>query len=226
VVDRLRSDPDLGVADVELGSRLNIRLIDARTFGFLAVVEWGLGLLDDDILHDVARLVDLLAVDALGRTVELRIGEQGGRAGVIEDVERELVRVGEQPRATADHLLEHRHRADGPKEHNVLDRRQVYACREHLRSRRDHRRVALGVREVAEVTDTDLSLHQPAAREVLGQLLDKYAEYGIGQLDDLGVLEVPPISALGSPAEIAGRFGSPAALREAVEELGELLYVA
>jgi type I restriction enzyme R subunit len=68
--------------------------------------------------------------------------------------------------------------------------------------------------------------HQPAAREVLGQLLDKYAEYGIGQLDDLGVLEVPPLSALGSPAEIAGRFGSPAALREAVEELGELLYAA
>lgn len=68
--------------------------------------------------------------------------------------------------------------------------------------------------------------HQPAAREVLGQLLDKYAEYGIGQLDDLGVLEVPPISALGSPAEIAGRFGSPAALRDAVEELGELLYAA
>jgi type I restriction enzyme R subunit len=68
--------------------------------------------------------------------------------------------------------------------------------------------------------------HQPAAREVLGQLLDKYAEYGIGQLDDLGVLEVPPISSLGSPVEIAGRFGSPAALREAVEELGELLYAA
>jgi type I restriction enzyme R subunit len=68
--------------------------------------------------------------------------------------------------------------------------------------------------------------HQPAAREVLGQLLDKYAEHGIGQLDDLGVLEVHPISALGSPAEIAGRFGSPAALREAVEELGELLYAA
>ena len=68
--------------------------------------------------------------------------------------------------------------------------------------------------------------HQPAARDVLDQLLDKYAEYGISQLDDLGVLEVPPISALGSPAEIAGRFGSPAALREAVETLGELLYAA
>lgn len=68
--------------------------------------------------------------------------------------------------------------------------------------------------------------HQPAARDVLSQLLDKYAAYGISQLDDLGVLEVPPISALGSPAEIAGRFGSPAALRDAVEMLGELLYAA
>jgi len=43
--------------------------------------------------------------------------------------------------------------------------------------------------------------HQPAARDVLAQLLDKYAEYGITQLDDLGVLEVPPLSTLGSPAE-------------------------
>lgn len=65
--------------------------------------------------------------------------------------------------------------------------------------------------------------HQPAARDVLAQLLDKYDEHGI---DDLHVLEVPPLSALGSPAEIAGRFGSPAALRDAVETLGELLYAA
>jgi type I restriction enzyme R subunit len=68
--------------------------------------------------------------------------------------------------------------------------------------------------------------HQPAARAVLTQLLDKYAEHGISQLDDLGVLEVPPLSALGSPSEIAGRFGSAPALREAVEQLGELLYAA
>jgi type I restriction enzyme, R subunit len=68
--------------------------------------------------------------------------------------------------------------------------------------------------------------HQPAAREVLTQLLEKYAEHGIGQLDDLGVLEVPPFSSLGSPAEIATRFGSVEALREAVSTLGELLYAA
>ena len=55
--------------------------------------------------------------------------------------------------------------------------------------------------------------HQPAARDVLAQLLDKYDEHGISQLDDLHVLEVPPLSALGSPAEIAGtvRFAGRAA---------------
>jgi type I restriction enzyme R subunit len=68
--------------------------------------------------------------------------------------------------------------------------------------------------------------YQPAAREVLAGLLDKYTQHGISQLDDLGVLEVPPISALGSPTEIANRFGSADKLREAVAKLGELLYVA
>ena len=68
-----------------------------------------------------------------------------------------------------------------------------------------------------------LAAYQPAAREVLDQLLEKYTEHGIGQLDDLGVLEVPPLDR--SP-EIAERFGSPNALHEAVERLEELLYAA
>lgn len=68
--------------------------------------------------------------------------------------------------------------------------------------------------------------YQPAAREVLGHLLDKYAEHGISQLDDLGVLQVPPLSTLGSPAEIASRFGSIEDLHRAVATLGELLYAA
>jgi type I restriction enzyme R subunit len=68
--------------------------------------------------------------------------------------------------------------------------------------------------------------YQPAARVVLADLLEKYAEHGIGQLDDLGVLQVPPLSKLGSPAEIAHRFGSAEALRAAVTRLGELLYAA
>jgi type I restriction enzyme R subunit len=68
--------------------------------------------------------------------------------------------------------------------------------------------------------------YQPEARQVLGELLEKYAEYGIAQLDDLQVLQVPPLSLLGSPTEIAARFGSPGDLRQAVAKLEELLYSA
>lgn len=67
---------------------------------------------------------------------------------------------------------------------------------------------------------------QPGAREVLEYLLDKYAEHGISQLDDREVLEVPPLSSLGTPTEIARRFGSAESLWSAVERLGELVYVA
>jgi hypothetical protein len=52
------------------------------------------------------------------------------------------------------------------------------------------------------------------------------AEHGIEQLDDLGVLQVPPLAALGSPAEIAARFGSTRELKHAVTKLSDLIYVA
>lgn len=68
--------------------------------------------------------------------------------------------------------------------------------------------------------------YQPAAREVLEHLLDKYAEYGITELESPGVLQVPPLSSLGTPVEIARRFGSPMEWRAAQTELGELVYVA
>jgi type I restriction enzyme R subunit len=65
----------------------------------------------------------------------------------------------------------------------------------------------------------------PKARKVLEALLDKYAEYGIEQLGDLRVLEVPPFpDFFGTPVEIARRFGGPEELHDAVEELEELLY--
>jgi len=67
---------------------------------------------------------------------------------------------------------------------------------------------------------------QPAAREALAYLLDKYGEHGVSELEDLAVLEVPPLSSLGSPAEIAARFGSAEALRSAVARLTQLVYVA
>jgi type I restriction enzyme R subunit len=94
------------------------------------------------------------------------------------------------------------------------------AWNEPLATRTDH------VRRVRKEHAGFFAAYQPAAREVLAQLLDKYAENGVSQLDDLGVLEIPPLSALGSPTEIADRFGSADALKEAVGKLGELLYAA
>jgi type I restriction enzyme R subunit len=80
------------------------------------------------------------------------------------------------------------------------------------------------VRRVQKAHAEFFATYAPAAREVLDYLLDKYADHGIGQLDDLGVLQVPPLSSLGSPAEIASRFGSPEQLKDAVSKLGEHLY--
>lgn len=67
---------------------------------------------------------------------------------------------------------------------------------------------------------------RPEAREVLDELLAKYAEHGVDQLDDLTVLQVPPLSQLGSPAELAARFGGVGKLREAVARLQDHLYAA
>jgi type I restriction enzyme R subunit len=64
----------------------------------------------------------------------------------------------------------------------------------------------------------------PEARAILEELLEKYAEHGIGQLDDLRILEVPPLTEFGTPVEIAQRFGGPSELRRAVQRLEELLY--
>jgi type I restriction enzyme R subunit len=66
--------------------------------------------------------------------------------------------------------------------------------------------------------------YTPPARTVLNDLLDKYTDHGVTQLDDLQVLEVPPLSDHGTPVEIAGLFGGPAQLRQAVTELQGLIY--
>lgn len=67
-------------------------------------------------------------------------------------------------------------------------------------------------------------LYTPQARGILNDLLDKYTDYGVTQLDDLQILEVPPLSKRGTPMEIAGFFGGVDHLRSAVAELQSLLY--
>jgi type I restriction enzyme R subunit len=66
----------------------------------------------------------------------------------------------------------------------------------------------------------------PEARTILDALLEKYTEHGTAQFVLPGVLQVPPLSALGNVLEIAGFFGGADRLREAVAELQTLLYAA
>ena len=66
----------------------------------------------------------------------------------------------------------------------------------------------------------------PEARAVLEDLLDKYAEHGISQLDDLRVLEVPPLDRYGSVVDIASRFGGSEKLRSAISGMEDMLYAA
>jgi len=64
----------------------------------------------------------------------------------------------------------------------------------------------------------------PEARQILGELLEKYAQHGDAQFLLPDVLKVPPISTHGQPAEIIKMFGGPELLRQAVNELQGLLY--
>ena len=54
-------------------------------------------------------------------------------------------------------------------------------------------------------------------------LLDKYADFGIGEWENLSaVLSVPPFSELGTPLEITQRFGGPQQMRQAVDQMQQL----
>lgn len=66
----------------------------------------------------------------------------------------------------------------------------------------------------------------PEAREILQELVDKYAEHGLEQLRLPDVLKLAPLSARGNPSEIATFFGGAEQLREAVDELETLIYAA
>ncbi|WP_167618034.1 EcoAI/FtnUII family type I restriction enzme subunit R [Maribellus sediminis] len=62
------------------------------------------------------------------------------------------------------------------------------------------------------------------ARNVLETLLDKYTDVGITNIEDMGVLKVPPFTEFGSPMEIIKNFGSKAKYLAAVHELEQELY--
>lgn len=64
----------------------------------------------------------------------------------------------------------------------------------------------------------------PQARRILEALVDKYADEGLENLEDIKVLQVLPLSRLGSPLEIVREFGGKAKYLQAVQELENELY--
>lgn len=65
----------------------------------------------------------------------------------------------------------------------------------------------------------------PRARQILGTILDKYEAHGVEDLSPQ-VLQTAPLSELGSPIELADEFGGPAALHDALDDLGRRLFDA
>ena len=64
------------------------------------------------------------------------------------------------------------------------------------------------------------------ARAVLDALLDKYAQTGIEEIEDMKVLTVDPIKHIGTPAEIVNLFGGKPQYLQAIRELEIEIYSA
>ena len=63
------------------------------------------------------------------------------------------------------------------------------------------------------------SMYEDKAREVLGILLDKYADQGIETIEKIDVLRLDPFTQIGTPIEIVKSFGGRDKYLEAVQKL-------
>ena len=64
------------------------------------------------------------------------------------------------------------------------------------------------------------------AQRVLIALLDKYADEGIGPIEETQILTIAPFTSLGTPLEIIRAFGGKSQYEHAVNELEQALYSA
>ena len=64
----------------------------------------------------------------------------------------------------------------------------------------------------------------PEARDILENLLEKYAKYGVTQFKIPEALKVPPISEYGNVGEIAELFGGVEPMKQAIGDLQNLIY--
>ena len=62
------------------------------------------------------------------------------------------------------------------------------------------------------------------ARAVLDALLVKYADEGVLNLDDTGMLRIAPFNTMGTPVELVRAFGGRPAFEQAVHEMQDALY--
>ena len=68
--------------------------------------------------------------------------------------------------------------------------------------------------------------YEATARQVLEGLLDKYADSGVEQIEDIKILQLDPFSRLGTLPELVGAFGGKPGYQRAVRELEKVLYQA
>jgi len=64
------------------------------------------------------------------------------------------------------------------------------------------------------------------ARSVLGALLDKYADEGVGPIEETQILSIAPINQLGTPIELIRAFGGKDKYQLALAELEQAIYSA
>jgi hypothetical protein len=89
-----------------------------------------------------------------------------------------------------------------------------------LRTRRER------AQKLRETRKDFFDKYGPEARQILEELLEKYAEHGDAQFVLPDVLKVPPLSSHGEVGEIIRLFGGAERLRFAVNELQRCLYAA
>jgi type I restriction enzyme R subunit len=66
----------------------------------------------------------------------------------------------------------------------------------------------------------------PQAQVVLNALLDKYADAGIGSVEDGQILRLKPLSDLGTPVELVRSFGGKEQFDQAIRDLETALYTS
>jgi len=66
--------------------------------------------------------------------------------------------------------------------------------------------------------------YSPEARQILNEILEKYAEHGVTQFKIPDIFKIPPVSEHGNVIEISNIFGGAENLRTALTEMQELLY--